>query len=111
MRSIPKRIEAWFKLSPSIVMDLDETVGGKSGVLEPDRGIVLGGRSTGMVDCKPEYGNVFHEMGHLIDIDDRRVRMPGWGFKYGKWTSHISRYSSGFYEMQTDANAPAQKSL
>ena len=100
-RSIPKRIEAWFRLSPDVVLDINEVVGGESGVVEPDRGVVIGCRST--YGAEPEYGNGFHEMAHMIDIDDRRVRQPGWGLKFGKWVSFASSYSSGCYEMQTDA--------
>jgi hypothetical protein len=99
--TIPKRIEAWFKLSPNVKMQLDNSISETHrDIISPDRGIVIGGRSTS--SSPSNYNTIFHEMGHMIDIDDCRVRMPGWGLKYGKWVKHQTRYSFGFYEMQTD---------
>ena len=99
-RQAPKRVEAWFKVSANVRMDLPSVLGGPDGYIEPDRDIIMGGRA--VYFSEPEYGNVFHEMGHMIDIDDRRVRKPGWGLRHGKWKNFPSRYGSGFYEMVTD---------
>lgn len=97
----PKRVEAWFQLSANVRLELEGPSNGPSGFLAPDRGIVLGGRVTH--GSEVSYGTAIHEMAHMVNIDDRRVRQPGWGFKHGHWVSCPTRYCSGFHEMVTDA--------
>jgi hypothetical protein len=102
-RSIPKRVEAWF-LTPSVLLDLTGVVASQSSYQQhfPDpevRGIVICGRSTWLESAKPELGNVFHEMAHLIEIDDRRVRQPNWGIRLGKWVPWAGTPMGGFYDM------------
>jgi hypothetical protein len=41
---------------------------------------------------------LLHEMCHFTEIDEPRMFTEGWGFYYGKWFEHITRYSPGFYE-------------
>ena len=38
--------------------------------------------------------NLFHEMAHFIEIDNRRCHKPGWGLKTGKWVTIAGRYVS-----------------
>lgn len=104
--SVPKRIEAWFKLSPNVVLAWEEHVGynpNPQGLVLPDRGVRIQGRAAYIRECRPEIGTALHEMAHMVDIDDKRVRKPGWGLKTGNWVEFPSRYSPGFWEMQTDA--------
>ena len=99
-RTVPKRIESWCSLSPNVVFALQEVVGEKGPSDSPHRGIRIQGRS--IWRSPPEYKNAIHEMAHMIDIDDRRVRMPGWGLRAGSWVSLRTRYSAGYWDVQTD---------
>ena len=49
-----------------------------------DDGIIIIGNRAGSIDWPDSYlvSNLVHEMAHLVEIDDARMRCYGWGLKY-----------------------------
>lgn len=103
--NVPARPEAWFSLSPFVRMRLDALYDGSD--VErghgkrpaPRRALILGGKA--VYFSPPSYNVVAHEMGHVIDIDDRRVLEPGFGLRMGKWVDCAASRNGGFWEVVT----------
>ena len=56
---------------------------GVEGQAISDDGTILLGDRAGPYNFEGSYSisNICHEMAHLVEIDDTRMRMPGWGLK------------------------------
>jgi len=63
--------------------------------IRDDGTLVLGCRAGPSLDMF----NLFHEMSHLVEIDDARIQQYGWGFKMGREVN-IPGYPT-FYEPST----------